>query len=498
MNTPQQIPVAQLTPHPNNRLATGYNQDRINTLAGWVSDGMDVCYALKVRPMDGGYQVVTGNHRYYAALKAGIETVPCWVREMSDEETLILVATDNEQDPPSPLDYGMYALEFVKISKGGRGQKGGLSEYARAIGRDQGNVSRLSQAAEVCLNSCTETYVLQDKTRHLSAIHALPESTWPDAVEHMLKQEWSAKETGEQVKAANEGSTDKRVLALFTGQTSTNKLSRIDAIRDHVADLLADHEDLISDWLAWFEEEDPIDLRDVQNRQLEYENIKYEREHEEEESTGPTIYHATADQLMEYMENNGLQYDVLLTDPPYMTDVEDITTFAIEWLPRALALMKPTGRAYVCVGAYPQELAAYFAAAMPEQVLVWTYRNTLGPAPKDKYKLNWQAILYYKGDDAPALNCPEMVEQFSVKDINAPDARHEERYHTWEKPLDLADMLIRHSTKPGDIVLDLFAGTGTFILAAEKQNRQAIGCESDADMLEIAEKRGCKSYGLQE
>src|SRR5690606_23894638 len=51
--------------------------------------------------------------------------------------------------------------------------------------------------------------------------------------------------------------------------------------------------------------------------------------------------------------------DLLLTDPPYSTDVDDIEEFAASWLPVALAKVKPTGRAYVCVGAYPHELRAY-------------------------------------------------------------------------------------------------------------------------------------------
>jgi len=183
--------------------------------------------------------------------------------------------------------------------------------------------------------------------------------------------------------------------------------------------------------------------------------------------------------------------DLLLTDPPYMTDVPDIAAFARSWLPLALSKVKPTGRAFVCVGAYPEELAAYFSVAMPKQVLVWTYRNTLGPSPKMGYKLNWQAILYYEMPDAPPIDCPVMVEQFSVQDINAPDGRIGDRYHAWQKPMELAERFIRHSTRPGETVIDPFCCTGTFLLAASKLGRVAIGCDSNKDVLAIATKRGC-------
>lgn len=187
--------------------------------------------------------------------------------------------------------------------------------------------------------------------------------------------------------------------------------------------------------------------------------------------------------------------DLLITDPPYSTDVEDIEAFAKAWLPLALSKVKTTGRAYVCIGAYPHELKAYLnvQGCLPvAQVLVWSYRNTIGPSPKYDYKLNWQAILYFKGKEAPPIDCPIMTEQFSAQEINAPDGRQGNRYHAWQKPDQLAEQLIRHSTKPGDRVIDCFTGTGTFLLAAHKLGRVASGCERSPEMAKIAQTRGCE------
>ena len=207
---------------------------------------------------------------------------------------------------------------------------------------------------------------------------------------------------------------------------------------------------------------------------------------QESKSTPCRIYQRDALEWLEELE----PVDLLLTDPPYSTDVADIYEFA-EWLPLALSKLKDTGRAFVFVGAYPRELQAYMDVALPEQVLVWTYRNTLGPSPKHDYKLNWQAILHYRMKNAPPLDCPVMLEQFSVQDINAPDGRLGDRYHAWQKPMEIGERFIRHATKPGDIVADPFACTGTFLLAAAKLGRQGIGCEIDAEHLDIAVTRGC-------
>lgn len=187
--------------------------------------------------------------------------------------------------------------------------------------------------------------------------------------------------------------------------------------------------------------------------------------------------------------------DLLLTDPPYSTDVDEIETFAT-WIVPALNKVKPTGRAYVFIGAYTDEVRSYLNQQTPchiklEQLLVWSYKNTLGNNPKDKYKLNYQFCLYFKGVDAPELNCPITNEQWAVIEMNAPDGRIGDRYHTWQKPSQLAEMIVRHSTKEHDIVYDPFTCTGTFLLAAAKLNRYAKGCDISKENLDISIERGC-------
>lgn len=183
--------------------------------------------------------------------------------------------------------------------------------------------------------------------------------------------------------------------------------------------------------------------------------------------------------------------DLLLTDPPYSTDIDDIIAFAKSWVPDAMSKVKPTGRAYVFVGAYPKELAAYTSVFEWTQILVWTYRNTLGPSPSHNYKLNWQAILYWCGPDAPKLDCNEMLEQFSVFDVAAPDARHNNRFYEWQKPDTLGDRIVRHSTVKGELVIDPFAGSGSFLLSAARHGRLARGCDVSREQVDLAIERGC-------
>ena len=185
-----------------------------------------------------------------------------------------------------------------------------------------------------------------------------------------------------------------------------------------------------------------------------------------------------------------------MTDPPYSTDVENLEEFVEQWFYKALDGVKKTGFAYVFIGAYPDELKTYLNAKVPphmhlEQVLIWTYKNTLGNNPKDRYKQNYQACLFFRGENAPALNCPLTSEQWAVQEINAPAGRIGDRYHAWQKPIEIAERFIRHSTKQGALVYDPFACTGTFLLAASKLGRRAIGYEINAENAKIAYSRGC-------
>jgi len=229
-----------------------------------------------------------------------------------------------------------------------------------------------------------------------------------------------------------------------------------------------------------------------------YKKIKTAKAHEAFTAQTKTVENIATVEIMDatqWLKSKPL-CDLLITDPPYMTDVEDIKSFS-KWMTEALCSVKDTGHAYIFIGAYPEEVKAYLNTEMPPhielcQMLVWTYKNTLGNNPKDRYKLNYQTCLYFKGINADDLDCPITNEQWAVQEVNAPDGRIGDRFHTWQKPIELAERFIRHSTKEGQTVYDPFACTGTFLLAAAKLGRLASGCDISKENLDIAIERGCK------
>ena len=188
--------------------------------------------------------------------------------------------------------------------------------------------------------------------------------------------------------------------------------------------------------------------------------------------------------------------DLLLTDPPYSTDIINVKEFIDTWLLKSLNKVKETGRAFICIGAYPIETYTYLKVLLNtdwtvDNPLVWTYRNTLGVTPKMKYNLNYQFVLHLYKETSKPLDNRITNEMFSVQDINAPDGRIGDRFHTWQKPDELAKRLINHTTKEKDIIIDPFACTGTFILNGADLGRKTYGCDIDENALKIAYERGC-------
>jgi site-specific DNA-adenine methylase len=231
------------------------------------------------------------------------------------------------------------------------------------------------------------------------------------------------------------------------------------------------------------------------SKRVEKESAKEEVKKQQQEPDEQTavVRHVDVQQLLAETDSG----DLLLTDPPYTTDVDDIRTFVSSWLPAAMRTLDDTGCAFIFVGAYTDELQTYLSQldelGLRErtQVLVWTYRNTLGQTPSDQYKRNWQAILFIQSDPTTDIDAPLTSEKWAVQDINAPDGRHDGRHHKWQKPREAIDRFIRHTTEEGDTVIDPFVGTGTTALVAAELGRQVIAGDNSSKMLDIAVDRGC-------
>ena len=69
--------------------------------------------------------------------------------------------------------------------------------------------------------------------------------------------------------------------------------------------------------------------------------------------------------------------------------------------------------------------------------------------------------------------------------------------HPTMKPIELCDTAIKHSSTQGDIVMDIFLGSGSTLISCQKLNRICYGIELDPKYVDVIIKRWEKYSGLE-
>ena len=70
--------------------------------------------------------------------------------------------------------------------------------------------------------------------------------------------------------------------------------------------------------------------------------------------------------------------------------------------------------------------------------------------------------------------------------LDVPNIKAGTKVHPTEKPVDLMKILIENSSNKGDIVLDMFMGSGSTGVAALETGRKFIGIEIDENFYKVA------------
>lgn len=85
--------------------------------------------------------------------------------------------------------------------------------------------------------------------------------------------------------------------------------------------------------------------------------------------------------------------------------------------------------------------------------------------------------------------CTDVWEFASVRHTNKKAGKTVKQAHPTPKPEKMIERMIKASSNEGDLILDLFSGTGTTAFVAKQLNRHFIGCENNADYLKIIKER---------
>jgi DNA modification methylase len=122
-------------------------------------------------------------------------------------------------------------------------------------------------------------------------------------------------------------------------------------------------------------------------------------------------------------------------------------------------------------------------------VLKWNYQNTIvwnknvfGLSGHKGYRPKYELLMFlsfginynwYAGND-----------QSNVWDVARPNINERAGNHRTPKPILIPGRAIQNSTKAGDLVLDIFAGSGSTMVACEQTGRVCYAMEIEPDHCE--------------
>lgn len=200
---------------------------------------------------------------------------------------------------------------------------------------------------------------------------------------------------------------------------------------------------------------------------------------------------------------NNQEADMILTDPPYNVDYEGKTSealkiendnmsetefynFLLDSFKNMFDSIKYGGSAYVF---HADTEGLNFRNAFKScgfklaQCLVWV-KNTFVMGRQD-YQWKHEPILYGWKPGAGHYFVDNR-KQSTVLEFDKPSRNAE---HPTMKPVDLLVYLIKNSSKENDLMLDLFGGSGSTLIAAEQTQRRCYTMELDPKYCDVIIKR---------
>ena len=201
---------------------------------------------------------------------------------------------------------------------------------------------------------------------------------------------------------------------------------------------------------------------------------------------------------------DGKQMDMIFTDPPYNVDYEGSTGMKIQndkqkdedfynFLSSAFINMansvKPGGAIYCC---HADTEGLNFRTAFKNagfklaECLIWV-KNSLVLGRQD-YHWRHEPILYGWKEGGAHYFVDDRT-QDTIWEYNKPKANN---LHPTMKPLELVGKAIKNSSRKGELILDLFGGSGSSLIASEQIERSAYLMELDERYVDVIVKRYLK------
>ena len=219
------------------------------------------------------------------------------------------------------------------------------------------------------------------------------------------------------------------------------------------------------------------------------------------------IYNMDCMEGIKLLEDHSI--DLVVIDPPYKLDLNKIKNatsfnsyandllhlkdgFDLKVLDLLLTKMKKINIYIYCSKRQIQELLEYFSNKNCNyEVLTWHKQNP-SPLTNNIYLPDTEYIIFAREKGVKLYGNYHTKHKYYISGVNQVDKR---RYkHPTIKPLPFIENHIENSSRPGEVVLDCFAGSGTTLVGAINKGRKFIGFEINKEYFEIAEKRIAEAF----
>jgi len=122
------------------------------------------------------------------------------------------------------------------------------------------------------------------------------------------------------------------------------------------------------------------------------------------------------------------------------------------------------------------------------RVGVWIKPNGMPQISADRPGMGWEAIAFLHRTKPDGKPMQKRWNGGGRNSVFTHGVCRDAMYPT-QKPVALISEFVRLFSKPGDMILDPFCGSGTTLYAAKELHRKAIGCDVSAEACALAEKR---------
>ncbi len=243
-----------------------------------------------------------------------------------------------------------------------------------------------------------------------------------------------------------------------------------------------------------------------------------------------TIHIQDVFSFLESLEDSSI--DLAIIDPPYNLNVatwdsfksqKDFLDFSFKWIDLLLLKIKKSGSFYIFNTPYHCALFLHYLQekAVFQNFITWYKKDGLSYTKK-RFVNNQESILFYTMDckkyyfDCESVRvpyastsriahahkngilkngkrwypnengklCPDVWEIVSQRHKQKINGKTQKLHHPTIKPKEIIERMIKASSKKGDLVLDLFSGSGMTSLVARDLERDFIGCEFNKEYVD--------------